>query len=60
MLILARNVGEFIEIGDNIKVTIVSVNHGQVRLGIDAPREIRVDRAEVRARINAGKLKEAT
>lgn len=47
MLILTRKLGESIVIADNIKVAIVQVNGQQVRLGIEAPREIRVDRSEV-------------
>ena len=47
MLILSRRPGESIIIGDNITVTVVSVNGNQIRLGINAPREVRVLRDEI-------------
>lgn len=50
MLLLTRRIGETIVIGDNIRVTVVGVNGRQVKLGIEAPREIEVDRAEIRER----------
>ncbi len=46
MLILTRKKGESIAIGDNIQIQVLSVKGGQVRIGIDAPREIKVDREE--------------
>jgi carbon storage regulator len=54
MLILTRKVGEMICIGPNITVTVVSVRGNQVSLGIAAHSEIRVDREEIRARVDAG------
>jgi carbon storage regulator len=52
MLTLTREVGERIVIGDDIVVTVISVSdNGRVRLGIEAPRQIRIDRAEVLERI---------
>jgi carbon storage regulator len=50
MLVLTRKVGENIIIGDNIRVTIVSIDGGKVRIGIDAPRDVTVDRQEVHER----------
>jgi len=47
MLILSRRTGESITISDDITVTIVGVSGGQVRLGITAPREVRVLREEI-------------
>lgn len=47
MLILTRRPGESLTIGDNIVVTVVSINGNQIRLGIDAPREVRVLRDEI-------------
>jgi carbon storage regulator len=47
MLVLSRNLGERIVIGDRIVVTVVKLEHGQVRLGIEAPREIAVFREEI-------------
>jgi carbon storage regulator len=52
MLVLSRNVGDSIRIGDDIKITILE-NDGQVRVGIDAPREVKVHREEVYQRIQA-------
>ncbi|MCP4723550.1 MAG: carbon storage regulator CsrA [bacterium] len=47
MLILTRKVGESINIGNDIKVTVVSLEGGQVRLGIEAPRDVIVHREEI-------------
>ena len=47
MLVLTRKVGEGIIIGDDIKITVVELKGGGVRIGIDAPREIKVHRQEV-------------
>ncbi len=47
MLILTRRVGESVHIGDQVKVKVLTVRGNQVRLGIDAPREIQVNRDEV-------------
>jgi len=51
MLILTRKTGETITIGDNIQIQVLSVKGGQVRIGIDAPREILVNREEVFERL---------
>ncbi|MDY0250861.1 MAG: carbon storage regulator CsrA [Pseudomonas sp.] len=55
MLILTRNQGEIIHIGDDIRITVLGVNGGQVRLGIDAPLNIEVHREEIYQRIQADK-----
>jgi carbon storage regulator len=47
MLVLTRKLMEKLYIGDNVCVTVVRLEGGQVRLGIDAPREISVVRAEL-------------
>ena len=47
MLVLTRMLRESIDIGDNVKVTVLDIRGNKVRLGIDAPRSIRVDRSEV-------------
>ena len=52
MLILTRRMGETLMIGDDIEVTIMGVKSGQVRIGITAPKDIEVDRAEIRERKN--------
>lgn len=50
MLVLSRRVGEEIVINDNIRVTVVAVKGDRIRLGIVAPRDVSVDRAEVHER----------
>ena len=47
MLVLSRLEGQVITIGDNIRVTIVEVRGDKVRVGIDAPRDVQVLRAEL-------------
>lgn len=47
MLVLTRKLGEAITIGDNIKIVIVDLDGTQVKLGIEAPREIEVYREEL-------------
>jgi carbon storage regulator len=53
VLILTRKVGESVLIGDGIKVSILAVKGNQVRVGIDAPKDVSVHREEVRARLEA-------
>ena len=47
VLVLTREVGQSIVIGNNVKITIVQVRGDQARIGIDAPREVPVHRLEV-------------
>lgn len=47
MLVLTRNIGETLVIGDNVKVVVLGVNRNQVRLGIEAPKETPVHRLEI-------------
>lgn len=47
MLILTRRVDESLVIGENIRVTILSVKGNQVRIGVDAPRDVTVHREEL-------------
>lgn len=47
MLVLTRKIGEQIVIGDNVRVTVVSVGPGRVKIGIEAPASVSVDRQEV-------------
>lgn len=51
MLILTRRVGETLMINDDIKVTVLAVNGNQVKIGIDAPKDIAVHREEIYLRI---------
>ena len=51
MLILTRKIGETLMIGDQVEVTILSIKGNQVRIGVNAPKEIPVHREEIYARI---------
>ena len=51
MLILTRKSGETITIGENIQIRVLGIKGGQVRIGIDAPREVSVNREEVHTRV---------
>ena len=47
MLILTRRVGESLMIGDNVDITVLGIRGNQVRIGIDAPKEVSVHREEI-------------
>lgn len=65
MLVLSRRVGERLLIGDDIVITVIEVRSDGVRLGIEAPRDVRVHRAEVieavrAANVEASEVDEST
>ncbi len=47
MLVLSRKLGEKIFIGDNICITVVDIDRGKIRLGIEAPRDVSIYRQEL-------------
>ena len=52
MLVLSRKAEESMYIGDNIKITVLDIRGGQVRIGITAPEDIKIHREEVYNRIS--------
>ena len=60
MLILTRSSGEKLRIGNDVIVTVIAVKGGQVRIGIDAPKEVAVHREEVFNRLKARKPQQVT
>ena len=51
MLILTRRVGESLMIGDNVDITVLGIRGNQVRIGINAPKDVSVHREEIYDRI---------
>lgn len=56
MLILTRRVGETLMIGDEVSVTVLGVKGNQVRIGVNAPKEVAVHREEIFQRIQKEKI----
>ncbi|MEE2767153.1 MAG: carbon storage regulator CsrA [Pseudomonadota bacterium] len=58
MLILTRRIGETLMIGEEVSVTVLGVKGNQVRIGVNAPKEIGVHREEIYEKIKAEKVTE--
>lgn len=54
MLILTRRIGETIIVGDDVNITVMGVSGNQIKLGINAPKEIPVNREEMYLQIKKG------
>ena len=57
MLILTRRIGETLMIGDEITATVLGVKGNQVRIGVNAPKDVPVHREEIAERIKAEKAR---
>ncbi|MFW1676690.1 carbon storage regulator CsrA [Pontibacter sp. JAM-7] len=58
MLILTRRVGETLMVGDDVTVTVLGVKGNQVRIGVNAPKDVSVHREEIYQRIQREKNEE--
>lgn len=58
MLVLSRRLNERIMIGEDIVLTVVDIRDGKVRIGVQAPVELRVDREEIREQRDAERRRE--
>ena len=59
MLILTRRMGETLMIGNQVTVTVLAIKGSQVRLGIDAPKDVEVFREEIYDRVQKEKSQQA-
>lgn len=55
MLILTRRIGETLMVGDNVSLTVLGIKGNQVRIGVNAPKEIAVHREEIYLKIQKEK-----
>jgi carbon storage regulator len=60
MLILTRRVGEALMVGDDTKIVVLGVKGSQIRLGINAPKDVKVHREEIFDKINEDSSETAT
>ena len=60
MLILTRRVGEALMVGDDTKIVVLGVKGSQIRLGINAPKNVKVHREEIYDKINVDTSETAT
>jgi carbon storage regulator len=60
MLVLCRKVGEKVQIGDHIEITVVRISQNSVRLGVDAPRDFQIVRNEIKGQPLSADLDRAT
>ena len=60
MLILTRRVGEALMVGDDTKIVVLGVKGSQIRLGINAPKDVKVHREEIYETINVDTSETAT
>lgn len=55
MLILTRNIGQSLKVGDNVDIVVLGVKGNQVRIGIEAPKNLSVHREEIYIKIQSEK-----
>ena len=60
MLVLSRRVGESVVVGDDVTITVLEVRGDVVRIGIDAPRSVAVNRAELLVQLEASNREAAS
>ena len=60
MLVLTRRVGEVLVIGDDVKISVISVRGNQVRLGVDAPKSVAIHRKEIFDKMHEDDLDQET